>query len=44
MPFVVKVEVPDNRNDDCTYKGTVKNAKKPITADIQLCPDVVMNT
>ena len=44
MPFVVKVEVPDNRNDDCTYKGTVKNAKKQATADIQLCPDLVMNT
>ena len=40
QPFILKVKVPDNRNDTCLYKG-VDSYDSLITADIQLCPNVV---
>ena len=40
QPFILKVKVPDNRNDTCSYKG-VDTYDSLITADIQLCPSVV---
>ena len=40
QPFILKVKVPDNRIDTCLYKG-VDTYDSSITADIQLCPNVV---
>ena len=40
QPFILKVKVPDNRIDICLYKG-VDSYDTSITADIQLCPNVV---
>ena len=40
QPFILKVKVPDNRIDTCLYKG-VDTYNSSITADIQLCPNVV---
>ena len=40
QPFILKVKVPDNRNDNCSYKG-VDTYDSSITADIQLCSKVV---
>ena len=40
QPFILKVKVPDNRIDNCLYKG-VDTYDSSITADIQLCPNVV---
>ena len=41
FPFVLQVDVPGNQNDTCFYQGT--DAKDDsITANIQLCPEVVI--
>ena len=41
QPFILKVKVPDNRNDTCLYKG-VDRYDSSVAADIQLCPNVVI--
>ena len=38
--FVLKVEVPDIRNETCLYEGFDSN-NSSISAHIQLCPHVV---
>ena len=40
QPFILKVKVQDNIIDTCLYKG-VDTYDSSITADIQLCPNVV---
>ena len=40
QPYILKVKVPDNRTGTCLYKG-VDSYDTSITADIQLCPNVV---
>ena len=40
MPFILRVDVPIDKNDTCTYQGT-DTYDTSVTADIQLCPEVV---
>ena len=40
MPFILRVDVPIDKNDTCTYQGT-DTYDTYVTADIQLCPEVV---
>ena len=40
MPFILRVDVPNDKNDTCTYQGT-DTYDTSVTADIQLCPEVV---
>ena len=42
LPFVLEVKVPDNKNETCSYQAAGMYDES-VTADIQLCPEVVNN-
>ena len=39
MPFIIRVDVPNDTNDTCAYQGTGTS----VIADVQLCPEVVVH-